>query len=333
MLIILEGPDGAGKSTFAGQLVRALAVKEPSSTIELLHRGPPDPDTHPLTEYVEPLLDYRPGQGRHIICDRWHLGEWVYPHALGRPSKMDRAVFRYVDLFLVSRGALTVIIDPGVDLLQQRIAHRGDEYVRVTQLPLIREWFTLEKLPRVSNCVRYHGTPTVDAVLAQARGCETRATHLNPWLTPVGSARPDVLLFGDVRACVGLGCDHARVHATSGPAFMPYPATSGHYLMRALDRVSYGSLTLANACDVDDPRSLYVALGAPATVALGRKAHKVLRSQDVPHSSVPHPQYVRRFHHAAVRDYGDLIEDVIGRDKDALSWLPSSPKRPAASST
>lgn len=326
MLIILEGPDGAGKSTLAQRLVTQLAVKYPDDTVELLHRGPPT--SHPLDEYVVPLLDYRPGAGRHIVCDRWHWGELVYPRVLGRPTKMDRAVFDYVETFLHGRGAATFHIIADLGVLTKRIVARGDDLVRIDQLKHIAyefnrvatETFTYRSLERL----------TPDHIIWSASRAESEANDDHNDVTTIGGRPTQVLVYGDVRACPGFTCHHSVRHHGVGTAFMPYPGTSGHYLFRALGLRPYWSFT--NACDVDDPAATWWQLGCPHAIALGVNAHKKLTEVDVPHAVVPHPQYVRRFHHAAAADYGRLIRAVVSSDRNELKWRPS-PRVPVSAST
>lgn len=324
MLIILEGPDGAGKTHLAQRLVTHLALTEHDGTVTMLKAGPPT--RHPLDEYVNPLLEYVPSGSDHIICDRWHVGEWVYPRVKGRPTRMDPAVLHYVELFLESKGAVTVIVNPPAHTLQRRVVERGDDYVRVGELPALHEAYQIRNLP-VLRTLRYSFTyPTAlapEAVVDSARRTARTASRLDPYVTPVGSPTPEVLLFGELRGCDGVDCDHRRRHLTSGPAFMPYPATSGHYLLRALHEAGVvARVALANTCDVDHPFAVWATLGQPPAIALGRTAHRALKIADVPHAVVPHPQYVRRFHHRESRGYGRLIEALIGTEEDRLSWRP-----------
>src|SRR5215212_9925147 len=105
MLIILEGPDCSGKTTLADQLQVEI---ERTTKEEVLRLSSGPPTGHPLDEYVVPLLGYRPATGTHIICDRLHWGETVYPMILKRPSGLDGAIFAYIEAFLMSRGAYVV---------------------------------------------------------------------------------------------------------------------------------------------------------------------------------------------------------------------------------
>ena len=148
MLIILEGPDGAGKSTVAGELVKLLG-----SETEILHRGPPT--SHLLDEYETPLLSYTPGSGRHIVCDRWHVGEWVYPEVVGRVSQADGALWAHIELFLRAKGAIVVFMDATVLTLKERLASRGEDFINPSHLAPLRRAYAAIKgksiLPAVDS--------------------------------------------------------------------------------------------------------------------------------------------------------------------------------------
>jgi hypothetical protein len=320
VLIILEGPDCARKTTLAHDIVTRLAVIDPTSRIELFHRGPPT--RHPLDEYVTPLLDYRPDTGRHIVCDRWHWGEMVYPTVLNRKTKMDAPVFQYIEMFLQSRGAVTTLMCPPLEELEACVVRRGDGLISVNQLPELRHMFIHTRDFSTTGDFVSH-RPTPDSVIANAQSAERRAAGLNSFVTPVGHPSPEFIIFGDVRGCSGVDCQHRIAHSTLGPAFMPYNGTSGHYLLSALDTplgMMFG-IMFANACDVDDVRKLNVDRRCKI-IALGKNAHRRLDELNIRHAAVPHPQYVRRFHHLAAPLYGQLIRELIGTERDETGWRP-----------
>jgi hypothetical protein len=128
MLIIVEGPDGAGKTTLVGQLTEYI-VRTTSARVMRLHARPPVPPTDSFKEYVQPLMGYRTTDPFHVICDRWHLGERVYPKILGRETDMTRDIFDRVEMFLESRGAVLVRPYVGAYRLKKRIAERGDDLI------------------------------------------------------------------------------------------------------------------------------------------------------------------------------------------------------------
>lgn len=312
MLIILEGPDCVGKSTLASKFEAWLPWQAPLA--RRLKASPPG-DVHPLDAYVAPLLDFGPND--LIICDRWHFGEVVYPIVMERPTKMTRWIFDYIELFLQSRGALTVVMHESTEELLRRYRERGDDYVSEAELAYSATVYRLnEHLLRTR-----HVSPADIQLTATLR--EQDVHHMRgSYTTWVGNALPDVLLMGDTRNCDGQTCKHKTRHHPAGPAFMPYPATSGEFLFRALNPLP-ADVAVANACDVDPPLELWQDLGEPAIVALGKQASARLDENSIPHATVPHPQYVRRFHHGACAEYGRLIKDLIGTERNELQWRPS----------
>jgi thymidylate kinase len=128
MLIIVEGPDGVGKTT----LVESIA--DYTSGVHVLHRGPPVGD--PLVEYTfEDLDDYH--WSGIWVCDRWHWGELVYgPYYRGR-SELGWSGFRQVDDYLLSKGAVIAYLTEPVETLAERVAGRGDDYIKVDDLPYL----------------------------------------------------------------------------------------------------------------------------------------------------------------------------------------------------
>lgn len=326
MLIILEGADGAGKSTLARDVIAALQTAYPADEVELLHRGPPT--SHPLDEYERPLFDYRPGTGRHVVCDRWHVGEFVYPGLLGRSSDGDVAVWQHLDMFLRSRGALLVHLDPPAREVVRNLKTRGDAVVRSDQVDeLLTRYRTVIPRAALSTLrVPAIGDPlTVGRVIGAARGVENAATPLNEFVTYVGPPRPRYLLLGDVRHELR---DVLQLFASAydtvyaGPAFGPYRGTSGHYLLTHLPVDIWRQVGLANACDVDLPDRLYRTLGKPQTATLGVKARNRLRGLDVAAGSAPHPQYWRRFHNGHGAAYGSLLRRSLLTGDQVLSWRP-----------
>jgi thymidylate kinase len=315
MLIILEGPDGAGKSTLAESLSDEIVRQSTrDATVEILHKGPPAEGATILTEYMDPLLDYRPGGDRHVICDRWHLGELVYPGMLSRSSlALDRVGFAYLEMFLASRGALAVHVDAGYDTLLDVLHKRDKETVldyefRVsTQRARFRRAFARTRLPKYATRTGYHDPVEVVRIARTTDGVGARTYAVNP--SYAGPALPRYLLLGDTR------------NDSPPPAFGPHVGTSGRYLLESIKSrwLENGDVGVANVNDPDsgDVIELLRIFEYPRTVALGEHAWATVQDQlasapDVRKTvgAVPHPQHWRRFFHRYARDYARIIEEA-----------------------
>lgn len=317
MLIILEGPDGAGKSTLAKRLVKSIKHADPCSKIDVLHAKPPQ--RHPLDEYVRPLTSYRPNTGVHVICDRWHWGESIYPMILGRQTQYTSSVHRFTEWFLLSRGAVVIYLTAPDEILRKRLTTRGDDLITEDIIDQIRTAYTLfarsnTQLPTLTRSANMDDA-FIDSLCFYAQTHEMRASRLNAFTTYVGSPGVKYLFLGDRRA---------NIDYPNDPAFMPFLGRSGDFLIKNFHSVAqdyhYG---FANACDVDDPWLLWRVLGKPKIIALGTNANIALNSvPGMSHGVVPHPQFIRRFHHHDGKQYGQLILKVLHNSTDELSWRP-----------
>lgn len=314
MLIIVEGPDGAGKSTLVAKLREVIEQRYPGEKVEVLRKGPPFPGMHPLDEYELPLITYRPGQQHHVICDRWHWGEWVYPDVLRRKTKANRATWYHIEMFLQSRGATTVYVNEPVHVLERRIRERGDDLVRPEQLERLHHGY--EVLVQATLNPTWTIIPHAGRIVEHARQVEARATRLNPYVTYVGPQYPQWVLVGDVR--------NRTYENDQRPAFMTYNATSGHYLLTHLRRehIAVG-LGFINANDVDDVERFMSERSHHdvAYLALGQNSYDRLKVLGV-HVGAPHPQYVRRFHHAFGDAYAEALYNAALDQRDMITWRP-----------
>ena len=306
MLILVDGVDCARKSSLVERLAERVRRANPGEQVDVWHAGPPT--KHPLDEYVVPLLDYRPFTRRHVICDRWHLGESIYPNVFDRPTRFDQGVQAYTELFLRSRGALLVHVDAADADVEDCLRTRGDDLVDASQASSIlwqfRNRASVSLLPTLVVQGFEASNADVHGIYSRALALDFASRALNPFTTYVGSRRPSTLLLGDVRH------KHVKGEPNLLPAFMPYGATSGHYLLSQLvGRYGFQILKhvgLANACDDDDHEALWTLLGKPPTVALGRRAGKRTPWAT---RSVAHPQFRRRFKHAEGAAYAEEVLD------------------------
>lgn len=331
MLIIVEGADGAGKSTLIAQLLDRIATLDPTAKIHTRHCVAPT--EHPLTEYEAPLYDYRPGRDEHIIYDRHFVGEWVYPKIFNRPTFADVASWRHITAFLASRGALLIHVAPPATELRRRIEQRGDDNItpKLT-LDASQLFYDVLTLTRPLTMMFHNGStsPSVRDLVNEARGLETEAVHLNDFTTYVGPTKPAFLLLGDMRHHLRHDVTSPVARADLSPAFVPFPGTSGHYLLSHLPRSIFTVCGFANACDVDDITRLVRRLDEPRVVTLGQ--HATATASVLGNSrwcrSAPHPQFIRRFYHRHGLQYGRFISEQFAPDAvfDGFRWRPEIPE-------
>lgn len=336
MLIILEGPDGAGKTTLAYQLVNKIS-EDFNADVEYIHAGPPT--QHPLDEYLRALTRYRPGENRHIIIDRWHWGESVYPEIVNRPTKLDFAGCWSIDAYLKRLGALVVLVDQFDSEYITEYSRRG-ELQMLAQLADTKAAFAvtaaLSELPFLMFNWKDPARNCRPELINVARDLEETYADLGKFTTYCGPRWPIYLLFGDVRH--NFRDLKARAQANPAhdwdPAFVPFLTTSGHYLLESLRGLPEKSVIgWANACDVDDPVALWETLGKPQVAALGRNAQRTLDLVGVPHGSAPHPQFARRFHSRLKNEYGSVIHRAVTKSEDLSKWPALSKESPVETPT
>lgn len=324
MLILLEGTDGSGKSTLARTIAEQLRAAYPADKVELWHAGPPKPGESPVDLYARPLWTYQPGTGHHIIADRHHIGEWIYPAVLGRNTTADLPTWRYLDMFLQSKGAVLVHATPPIKDIVANVQERGDDLIKIRQLQGIHAAYIAmvqsSRLPKIRYAAL--GNPFIPGeVIRLARYMEGHVVPLRPFVTYIGHHKPQFLLLGDVRHNLrGTAKDLIpELTRDYGPAFGPYRGTSGHFLLQHLPFSVIGSRShsdpgrqgvgLANACDVDNAAELWETLGKPITVTLGQNA---ARCATWAHVRAEHPAYVKRFKNTEGTAYGLRIADMLG---------------------
>lgn len=119
-LIILEGPDGAGKTTLARALTESL------SPVNRVAHGPPKED--PMREYLPALL-----MGGTVIADRFHLGERVYGGIVRGDDRLGNEGQYLLESIIASsvQSAVVVLCRPPLETCLENWRSRlGDEYVK-----------------------------------------------------------------------------------------------------------------------------------------------------------------------------------------------------------
>lgn len=116
MPIIIEGPDGAGKSTLAKSLAGALDM----NILKMTANG-----GQSVPEYVQKL------KCDGIIIDRCWVSEQIYSDLFKREPRIDNADAESLTELCVLTGVPIIVLLPPLHVVISRLNERGDEYADV----------------------------------------------------------------------------------------------------------------------------------------------------------------------------------------------------------
>lgn len=125
-IIILEGCDGAGKSTLAKELQRLSGFEiVQGSSFEISEMG-----QERMFDYMMGLLDRK-----NIIIDRYYMSNFVYGNLYDYPT-MSSTQFKLL-ANKTEKKALTVYVTATEGTLKGRLLSRGDDRVRTERIDSI----------------------------------------------------------------------------------------------------------------------------------------------------------------------------------------------------
>lgn len=328
MFIAIEGPDGAGKSS----LIQAIKSQFHEETITLHHKGRPPEETRRclLMEYAINFQYDNLFDSIHL-ADRWHWGERTYaplkrPHTnLDGYGLLGVAGWRWVELFMQSRGMSQFLLYQKLDVIKERIRSRGDDFVNESELEWVYNAYADASRVAIVAETIMPGPDSFDDLPEFARHmidvaakAAEKARFLGRYPQYIGVTRPAVLLVGDKR-----NITEEYGEETILP-FMPVKESSGNYLMSSLPDDLWKNVGIVNGNEIpaEELSALHRDLGCPKVAALGRLAEKsILRTtihQD-DYVTIPHPQYARRFRNSEKESYGLAIQK-ISKGEEVPEW-------------
>lgn len=284
MLIVIEGVDGAGKTT----LVDDLSQLMPDNT-RVIHRGPLERNA--LDEYARDLVKYKPVRD-NIICDRWHVGEMVYGPLYRGRSSLTGPQAMFVEMFLQSRGAVRLHVDTPLDVVEQRLKSRGEDFLRPHHVRLVHDFYLTYTTQ--NGWRHYHEGDSLPFIINEATRSEREVRGLNPLY--VGSLNPNAFL-------VIPGGTNAVYPDETHSTHTLYAALSLNGRHRRWGIVPYGP----------GMNDLWHKLQRPPAVAIGEHTKAQLAST-IPKVGYVYstPQIVRSMHHMdAVVAYGNIINEEL----------------------
>ena len=116
MPIIIEGPDGAGKSTLAKSLADRLGMNILKMTAD---------DGQSVPEYVQKLAC------DGVIIDRCWVSGRLYSDLFGREPRIDNGDAEELTKFCALARIPIIVLSPPLHVVISRLNERGDEYADV----------------------------------------------------------------------------------------------------------------------------------------------------------------------------------------------------------
>jgi hypothetical protein len=297
VIVILEGPDGAGKTTLARELCA-------SYDLEYHHEGPPPLDVDPLLFYGKLLQDARTA-GRRVVFDRMALGERVYGPIYRKKDRLGELGWRVFVRLIRAAGARQILCLPSYEVCRASWASGREELLK-TEDAFARSYHAYVSLAaRGIGGFRYDYTKPMQRtdlgvfLFDGFHGFDpTRTLRVDM----VGCPGAKYLLVGDQRPR-----DHVDL-----PFFEARGSSA--YLTAALDEawLAEEDVAFVNAY----PRNSATPVEIPfrqfrRVVALGERASAVCRAQDACYKTIPHPQYWKRFHHHSLGEYARRLRDAL----------------------
>lgn len=317
-MIILEGPDNAGKST----LLQQMLAEEPG--LRLLHRDRYKPGESIALSYFRALLPADGDRARHgfSVADRLIASECIYGSLFRNGCRLTLAEHHALEQLLVSYSARVVHCDVSHATLRKTWGEREQLYqcdpavISDAYRERLRDVFPALAVHRY-NWQAFNSEDQRSLILADHTSTMVHRRPALDWWSavPYGIGclvQPAVMLVGEElspRAQV-------PVPFTGGPA--------GEFLAWSLARVFYvhprlrtqlyttNAIKNGNEKDVAILREEVRFLQPDLIIALGRTAEKYLEAIDAKFTALPHPQFWRRFNWKRKHEYPNMILQAMG---------------------
>jgi hypothetical protein len=300
-MIVIEGPDGAGKTTLAKQLAADLKL-------EYHHEGPPPKDISPLDHYGRVLEDFRRNK-TDVVIDRFAYGERVYGPILRGKDNLGHVGWKLMVRLMRACSVVPIYCLPEFGECYTNWSSGRPELIKDPQQfkRTYDLWLHHVKggdLGYLSVIYDYANWPYHEFAHYMRRHLLRDVPRPLP-TGVIGNPLSKFLFVGDIGS-------NPRAHVD-----LPFWSDRGssEYLNDALTVAGFheNDVAMVNARRHDGQRQEIPTEGYWEIIALGRQASEQLRGRAIRHKVVPHPQYWKRFHNADIKGYADKLRKAASR--------------------
>lgn len=302
-MIIIEGVDGAGKTTLAAKMGDVL-------NLDVEHFGVPEGDPNQW------YLDFMANMKGPVVLDRFFHSEIPYSIVKHRRRYMKFLEFTVLELTAMTFPHLFVYCRPSRYLVNARYVDDGDNYVDISELNQLYEEYDELTMRSNLNMVQYDGESDPTPIIQRAeRALDERAW--NGWgiwkkrgMPGIGSLNPKYLFVGERYN------PNAKYKVT-------FWSKSGEYLFLCLldAGINLRDCHFTNAYSlILDPisREQINMLNPERIICLGEIAWNVVKpimDPDTIVKRVSHPAYPSRFPWVTRQDYIEDLRTACGLGK------------------
>ena len=298
MFIIIEGADKTGKTTLANAIVEKFRCK-------YVHFG--KPKKHPATEYAE----YALAINENVVLDRFYLGELVYGPLLRGKAGIDDVEFATIERILRKKQAILIQTTTDVTLANKRLlVSTQEEAVNTDQNSLaIKGFKEAGDRSNIYYHLKYDGSTrqNLDNLLDVLASLKDQVELHQPRIqkvctgigTPIGKK---IVLVGD------------QVNKNVTWLNLPFDrGFSSKFLLESLKAADVPEqlIYICNSDRITSEEVDFLTRDKALFIALGKNADKKLKYLDVPHQSIDHPQFVKRFYWKTRGEYAKDIKSII----------------------
>jgi len=298
MFIIIEGADKTGKTTLSNAIIEKFGS-------EYVHFG--KPKKHPATEYAE----YALANDGNLCLDRFYLGELVYGPLLRGKAGINDVEFATLERILRKKQAILIQTTTNSTLANKRLlVSTQDEAVNTDQNARAAKGFAeVGKRLNIQHHILYDGSSyeNLNELLEKLEDLKNEVERdqatIQEVCTGIGTATGKKIVL------VGEG-----VNKKVSWLGLPFDkGLSSQFLLDSLKAAGVDEklVYLCNADKITAAELEFLTRSKTLFIALGKKADDRLKYFDIPHASLPHPQFVKRFQYKNKGQYAKDIKSIV----------------------